>query len=626
VNRPRSAELVRGRPLLRAGSNPAVLALKGVALSWVLFAPDYWVFDVTGAIPLAVTGLGLLILQGWAREITLASAGLFGSSMYFFGWLNRPDNLGQHVPWLLAAPATIAAAAVLMAALAGLTLRLPAIYVIVVSLGLQSTLEKVIFAPGRFSGGISGGTELGISITNPRPGFLGLGLRDDSTFYWFSLAWLALVVAIVVRLRHCPAGLAVQLVGADRQAAAAVGIPVLRHRLAVFAASGALAGFGGVLGSWFFVNPPVFTNYLAPQSLLLLAIPVLAGRDAIAGVLVVAAVFQIVPLSLASWHINAFLLAGIGLGLGTAAGSRGLGGRAHDLMHRQRARPARRPTDPAARDRALAIVRDWLPDTHDGAAALSVSDVSVRLGGIEILDQASLTVPKGALVGLIGPNGAGKSTLFDVITGLRPPDTGRIEVLGTDVTALPAWRRSRLGLTRSFQTTRVVDDLSVADNLRIGATSRIRTRTSAFLAGTRGARREYLRADDAAAAVAVLLDIDRYWHQRAEELEYSARRRLDIGRALLAGPRVLLLDEPAAGLDPRTAAALFTLVTDLHRDLGLTVLLIEHHVTEVLTTCSLIHVLAEGRVIATGTPGDIVEHPTVREVYLGERTQYAPSH
>jgi ABC-type branched-subunit amino acid transport system ATPase component/ABC-type branched-subunit amino acid transport system permease subunit len=612
--------------VLRAARNPGVVAFAFAALCWVWFAPAYWVFDVTGAIPIAMAGLGLLVLQGWAREITLASAGLYASSMYVFGWLNRPDNLGQDIPWVPAAVLTVAAACLVMAALAGLTLRLPAIYVIVVSLGVQGLLEKLVFAPGRFSGGISGGTELGIPITNPRPWFLGLDLHSDRVFYWFSLAWLALVLTAVVRFRHSPAGLAVQLVGADRQAAATIGISPLRHRLAAFTVCGALTGAGGVLSSWFYVNPPVFTNYLAPQSLLFLAIPVLAGRDAIAWVPVVAVLFQVVPLALESWHINTFLLAGVGLGLGSLAGSRGIGGRVHDLCRDRRVRAAATEQDPgtAQRDQAFATIRDWLPAGPAAGEALRVEDLQVAIGGVQVLAGATLNVPVGALVGLIGPNGAGKTTLFDVVTGLRPPDSGRVELFGADITETPGWRRARNGLLRSFQLTRVVEDLTVADNLRVGATTRVRTPTLTYLLGTPGARRDFLRAEQAARAMARLLGIEHHWGQRAEELEFSARRRLDIGRALLAGPRLLLLDEPAAGLDPDTAAALFTLIADLHRELELTVLLVEHHVTEVLATCSLIHVLAEGHVIASGTPAQVRDDAAVRETYLGDT--HATSH
>jgi ABC-type branched-subunit amino acid transport system ATPase component/ABC-type branched-subunit amino acid transport system permease subunit len=630
-----------------------VLAVVAVGTLWLATAPDYWIFTVSCAVPLAVVALGLLVLQGWAREISLASAGLFATAMYVFGFLNRQDNVGRGIPWVLAALLTLALVAGLMAAVAAVSVRLPAIYLIVLTLGLQTTLERVVFTQGNLSGGVSGGTERQEPITNPRPYFFGLDLTGDTVFYLFLLAWLSVVLALLVRLRHSPAGLAMFLVGDDRQAASAVGISPLRYRLAAYVLSGTLAGVGGILGSWLFVNPPVFVGYLAPTSLMMLAIPVLAGLDSIAWVLAVATVFQVLPMAVESWHINAFQLAGVGLLTGAAMGSRGLGGRTRDLAQRRRdgdrrTRTAReRPgpaelrtstglaDDPSAdawsahalddegRAAALAVLEAWLPSRSEAAYAVQAFDVHVRLGGVQALDGVELQVPNGTMAGLIGPNGAGKSTLFDVIGGTRIPHSGQLELYGADVTRLPAWRRSRLGMARTFQSARVIDELSVADNILAGARARIRPSTPAFLAGTPRAWAGLREAEAAAWAAAVLLGIDRYWDERAGALEFSARRRVEIARCLVSGPRLLLLDEPAAGLDPTSSTALLRLLRSLHQDLGLTVLLVEHYVAAVLDTCEHITVLAEGTVLAQGTPQRILADPRVRERYLGHRVHYA---
>jgi ABC-type lipopolysaccharide export system ATPase subunit len=177
-------------------------------------------------------------------------------------------------------------------------------------------------------------------------------------------------------------------------------------------------------------------------------------------------------------------------------------------------------------------------------------------------------------------------------------------------------------MARTFQTTRVVKELTVADNLLAGAHTQIKFGTLSFILGDRRAWNALAEAEEVAWAIARLLDIDRYWNERTASLEFSARRRVEIGRAILAGPRLLLLDEPAAGLDPASSAALFTLIRQLHSDLGLTVLLVEHYVKAVLDTCDLVHVLAQGTVLASGTPAEIAEHPEVREHYLGTRISY----
>jgi ABC-type branched-subunit amino acid transport system ATPase component/ABC-type branched-subunit amino acid transport system permease subunit len=610
----------------------------GTAVAWIFavvwpFAfADYQVFTASAAIPLAVASLGLLVLQGWAREISLASAGLFGTALYYFGYLERPDNLGKGIPWVGAALIAVAAVTALMVVVAAASVRLPGIYLVVITLGVQITLEKSVFTIGRLSGGISGGTELGQSITNPRPWFLGLPLRSDNSFYWFLLGWLVVIVLLLVRLRNSPAGRAFLLVGTDRQAAAAVGISPLRYRLAAFAVSGMLAGTAGVLGCWLYINPPVFTEYLAPSSLLLLAVPVLAGRDSIGWVLAVAAADELVPLWLEHDHVNSFLMAGVGLIGGGLVGPRGLGGWSVDLRRRflgdsdrtHLRRIAGQESAPA--DAVGGIVADWLGQrSARGGVALEVLDVGVHIGGLTVLDGVSLEVPEGSFCGLIGPNGAGKSTLLDVVSGFRPPDRGTVRLFGEDVTGAPAWRRPRAGMSRVFQSTRVIEDLTVADNLVLGAHHRLGSPTLAYLAGWREAWDASAAAERAARAVATMLAIDDRWDDRAGTLSFSGRRRIEIGRALLASPRILLLDEPAAGLDPSSSAAMFDLLRRLHGELGMTVVLVEHNVTAVLSTCDLVHVLAAGKVLASGTPAEITANESVRANYLGNRLRFTAS-
>jgi ABC-type branched-subunit amino acid transport system ATPase component len=174
-----------------------------------------------------------------------------------------------------------------------------------------------------------------------------------------------------------------------------------------------------------------------------------------------------------------------------------------------------------------------------------------------------------------------------------------------------------LGMTRTFQTTRIVKELSVADNLLAGAGLRVNANLAQFVAGDRRAWRQMRAAEEAAWSIAQLLNIDRYWDERAGELEFSARRRTELGRALMTGPQILLLDEPTSGLDPASSGALISLVKELQADLGLTVLLVEHYVKAVLEGCDLVYCLAEGEILAHGEPMAVANNPEVVEHYLG---------
>jgi ABC-type branched-subunit amino acid transport system ATPase component len=273
---------------------------------------------------------------------------------------------------------------------------------------------------------------------------------------------------------------------------------------------------------------------------------------------------------------------------------------------------------------ALEILEAYLPAPPETGTALSAEHISLAFGGLQALDDVSITVPTRQLVGLIGPNGAGKSTLFDVINGLRMPDGGEVTLFGQPVTGTNAWDRAKLGLSRTFQSNRVSLELSVLDNLLAGAHQMIPGSLIGTLFGLPGARAGERRARQVARAVAELLDIADVGDEPVGSLDFGRQRRVEIGRSLMSAPRVLLLDEPAAGLDSTEAAHLFTLIRRLEADLGLTVLLVEHYVKAVLENCDLVYVLNEGRLIAAGSPDEIVVHPEVRAAYLGNVTEEVP--
>jgi ABC-type branched-subunit amino acid transport system ATPase component len=266
---------------------------------------------------------------------------------------------------------------------------------------------------------------------------------------------------------------------------------------------------------------------------------------------------------------------------------------------------------------ALEVIERQLPEQATDGNVLEAVGVSVRFGGVQALRDVSLHVPARGFVGLIGPNGSGKTTLFDVLGGFTAPQSGRVELCGVDISRQRPWDRARLGMSRSFQANHISPDLTVGENLIAGSFLRVRGGVVRSVLQTPAVSRDRTKAMELGAAVARLLDLEAVTDVRAGALSFGAQRRTEIARCLMSGPRLLLLDEPSAGMDAQEAQQLIELIKRLHGDLGLPVCLIEHFVRMVFENCDLIHVLTRGELLATGDAAAIAADRRVNEAYLG---------
>ncbi len=257
------------------------------------------------------------------------------------------------------------------------------------------------------------------------------------------------------------------------------------------------------------------------------------------------------------------------------------------------------------------------------APILEITDLSHRFGGLQAISDFSLRVEDSDLVGLIGPNGAGKTTIFNLITGVFRLTQGRISFQGEDIGAWPSHRITAAGIARTFQNIRLFKDLSVLDNVRLGAFAQHRYGLFDALSRSRTFAAEEQKQTRRALELLDRFQLSRYAETPARHLPYGEQRRCEMARALISGPRLLLLDEPAAGMNHSEAEDLIRIIRELKDEFQLTIILIEHQMRVVLNLCQRVTVLDFGCTIASGPPAEIQHHPAVLEAYLGREGHLA---
>ena len=564
----------------------------------------------------ALMAISLNLLTGYAGQISLGHGALLGVGALTSGILTGRQGL----PFIVA----LVAAGVMggiVAFIVGIpALRLRGLYLAVATIAFGFMMEQSVFRWQPISRG-SGGLEL------PRPlagTFLFAENGDYLAIILVVLLGVWLVDANVVRTKL---GRAFQGIREDEAVAQSFGVDVARYKLLAFVLSGAIAGMAGsVYGHLIgFVSAESFPYNF---SLLLLVMVVVGGLGSRVGVVIAAVAYGVFPrllLFLRGWD----LIVGALLLIYTVA--RHPGGMAQAIREAREAksvREARRATgdSPDELENAMPKLPDLprpsgLPERpHEaaGRALLDVHEVSVRFGGLQAVDGASLEVRRGQIVGLIGPNGAGKTTLFNAISGFIRPQAGRIHFEGQPVHDLPPHERARLGMGRTFQLVGLAKNLSVLENFLLAQhTVGAYSAPEALLYLPRTTKVERELRDRARAAVEAL-GFEQYLDTPVKNLSLGQQRIVELGCALVTAPELLLLDEPSAGMSPAAAENLAERLRDIRDELGRTVLIIEHHIPLVLAICDYVYVLNFGQVLAHGTTAEIARQPEVISAYFGE--------
>lgn len=577
-----------------------VLWLLGLALA--LTAGADWDTAMITTFGSAIVCLSVVLLTGYAGQLSLAQYVIAGIGAF------TAAKFVAHMPFI----AALVLGAVVTAVIGGL-LGLPALRVrgatlAVTTLGLGSAVVAVVFNNASWTGGIAG-------ITLPPLSLFGWSINPVTQPDRYAVFCFTLMIAIaiaVANVRRGVTGRRLLAVRANERAAASLGVSVAGVKLYAFVLSAAIAALGGTVLA--FAQPSVqMSTFDVFTCILIVGVTVTGGVGYVPGgilgsLLIVGGVTSKLLGSWSSFNTYLPLIGGVLLVFTLVTGPNG----SFDVMLRALSGAIARIDALTRRHRTPAALETAPADVTITPVALTIDDVSVAFGGVEALRHVSFDVRPGEVHGLIGPNGAGKTTLIDVVTGFTRAASGGVRLGGTDIGGWTARRRATHGLSRSFQSLELFDELTVEENLAVPSEHR---GWRCYITDLVWPGRSQLSAT--AQAAVRTFDLEPLLGVRPSSLSYGQRKVVAIARAVAGGPSQLLLDEPAAGLADAEAEELAVLIRRLADEWGIGILLVEHRVDLIMSICDRITVLDSGRILATETPAKVRDIPEVIDAYLG---------
>jgi branched-chain amino acid transport system permease protein len=588
----------------------------------------FWVRIVLDAGIAMMLAVSLNIVNGLTGQFSIGHAGFMAlggytaGSITYYGSLWLWHSPARHGGFLGSGEWMFAAACVaggLVAAAAGYVVGLPSLrlrgdYLAIVTLGFGEILRTLLQQTNKVlpSWAEVRTASLGQLVPPPVGGAVGFsGLPKYTSLFWV-YAFLGITVVAAYRLKQSSTGRAMMAVREDEIAAQAVGVNVTRQKVLAFVLAALFAGMAGGLFAHEFGLILTPTDAGFQRSFEYVIMTVLGGRGSISGVMLAASLVTTLPEFLRGfeqYRLIAFALLLIVMMIVRPQGLLGV----HELWDFWK----RRPRVPAPPPRPTRIVAAG-PAASVDSALLQVDKLSLAFGGLQAVQDFSLCLPPGALYGLIGPNGAGKTTVFNLLTGLYAPDRGEIRLDSRSLVELRPNEIAARGIARTFQSVRLHARLSVLDNVRVAAQLHAPQdllstflRTPAFL---RAEERTFRKAFD----LLEFFALQPRAFEPSGSLSYGHQRHLEILRALATEPKVLLLDEPAAGLNLSEKRDLARALRELRDKFRVSILLIDHDMGLVMDVCERIIVLDHGTTIAEGPPSAIRNDRHVIAAYLGE--------